>query len=296
MKKLTLLFLILCLITGCTPAADSQVTLYFVEAGGTAIREETRAVHAEGSILETAIRALLDGPRTAGLTRVIPKDTTLLGVKMRGTVAEINLSAPFDEGADDIRLLARYTVIYTACAVSDVNRVQLLVEGQPLTSLRDGTRLGALGKSDLALANPESGTETLLTLYFTDETGTYLLPEARKVSLSEGQSAAEAIVTELVRGPASTHLFATLSPEVRVLSAEIRAGVCFVNVNRAFLEKSTGEGRTEALAVYSIVNSLSALPEISEVHFLVEGQTVERFGQFEFSRGFTENRTLYPPA
>lgn len=296
MKKWFALLLSVCLLAGCTPQADCEVTLYFAEAGGSEIREETRAVHAEGSILETAIRALLDGPRTAGLTRVIPKDTQLLGVKMHGTVAEINLSAPFDEGPDDMRLLARYTVIYTACAVRDVNRVQLLVEGAPLTSLRNGERLGALGKSDLALSNPESGTETLLTLYFTDETATYLLPEARKVSLSEGQSAAEAIVTELVRGPASSHLFATLAPEVRVLSAEIRAGVCFVNLSHAFLEKNTGDTRKETLAVYSIVNSLSSLPEISEVRFLVEGQTVETFGHFEFSRGFTENRTLYPPA
>ncbi len=295
MKKLLLFILALCFLTGCASGPRGRVSLYFA-AGGDEIREESRTVTLEGSVLETAIRALLEGPKKPGMTRVIPKGTELLGITMRGTVAEINLSAPFDTGTDADRLLARYTVIYTASAVREVGKVLLLVDGKPLSSLQTGERLGALGREDLALFSPESGTEALLTLYFTDETASFLLPEARKVSLSEGHSAAEAVVTELVRGPSSSHLAPTLPEEVRVLSAEIRAGVCFVNLSRAFWDVAEEAPKKTALSVYSIVNSLTALPEISEVHFLIEGKTAGKFGQFEFSRGFTENSALYPPA
>lgn len=294
MKKIILLFLSLCLLAGCTNTAKSTVKLYFIGVDGQEILEESRMVRAEGSVLETAVRALLAGPADAGHIRIIPKDTALLGVKMTGTVAEINLSAPFDTGTDEARLLARYTVIYTACAVPDVQKVKLLVEGKPLTSLRDGALLGALGASDLSLSDPGSGTQQLLTLYFSDANATCLLPESRQVTLREGQTAAAAIVTEIIRGPAASHLAPTLSADTRLLSAEIRAGVCFVNVNRAFLEKNAGDAAKETMAVYSIVNSLCTLPEITGVRFLVEGQTVETFGQFELNQGFTENKALYP--
>jgi len=294
MKKCILLFLVLCLLAGCTPAAKSTVKLYFVDARGQEILEESRAVRAEGSLLETAVHALLQGPREAGHTRIIPKDTALLGIKMKGTVAEINLSAPFDTGTDEARLLARYTVIYTACAVPHVQKVKLLVEGKPLTSLRDGALLGALGASDVSLSDPGSGTPQLLTLYFPDENATCLLPESRQVTLREGTTAAEAIVTEIIRGPSASHLSPALSADTRLLSAEIRAGVCFVNVNRAFFEKNVGDTAKETMAVYAVVNSLCTLPEITEVRFLAEGQTVETFGHFEMNRGFTENTSLYP--
>ncbi len=296
MKKLLLMLLSVCLMAGCAPKADGEIKLYFAGENGQEIREEVRAVKTEGSLLETAIRALLEGPRETGLTRVIPEDTELLGIKMTGTVAEINLSAPFDTGEDENRLLARYTVIYTACAVPDVQKVKLLVEGKPLMSLRNGEVLGALGAADVSLADPGSGVQQLLTLYFSDANAIYLLPETRQVTLREGQTTAEAIVTEIIRGPAATRLAATVSPDTKVLSAETRAGICFVNVSEAFVKEDTGDAAKETMAVYSIVNSLCALPEIQEVRFLVEGQTIEAFGHFEFSRGFTENKALYQPA
>ncbi len=296
MKKTGILFLCIALFAGlfagCTAPADTTVKLYFPDVHTQEILEEVRAVRPAGSLLETAIHALLSGPRQASHARIIPKDTSLLGIKMQGTVAEINLSAPFDTGTDEARLLSRYTVIYTACAVPEVKKVKLLVEGAPLTSLRNGERLGALGKEDLTLSAPDSSEKTLLTLYFADAASS-LLPEARQVTLREGQTKAEAIVTELIRGPVSAHLSPTLSPDTQLLSAEIRAGICFVDMSRTFLEKNRGDAAKENLAIYSIVNSLCTLPDITAVRFLIEGVAVEYFGQFQLGREFTENKTLY---
>ncbi len=294
MKKLLALFMCLTLLSGCTPSSKVHVKLYFASRDRQEILEEERAVSPKDSILETAIRALLDGPGKPGRARVIPKDTVLLGIKMRGTVAEINLSAPFDSGTDADRLLSRYTVIYTACAVPEVQKVKLLVEGKALTSLRTGSLLEALGASDLTLSAPGGGTQSLLTLYFADESFRHLLPEIRQITLKEGQTEAEAVVEETLKGPTASHLRPTVSPDFPVLSAEVRAGVCFVNVSRAFLEENSKVPGRESLAIYSFVNALCTLPQITEVRFLCEGETAEEMGQLSLHRGFFENRALYP--
>ncbi len=294
MKKILVLLMCLTLLFGCAPSSKVKVKLYYASRDRQEILEEERAVVPKDSILETAIRALLDGPGKTGHTRVIPKDTVLLGVLMRGTVAEINLSAPFDSGTDADRLLSRYTVIYTACAVPEVQKVKLLVEGKALTSLRTGGLLEALGTSDLTLTAPGGGTQALLTLYFTDENYRHLLPEIRQITLKEGQTEAQAVVEETLKGPTASHLRPALSPDSPVLSAEVRAGVCFVNVSRAFLEENSKVPGRESLAVYSLVNALCTLPQITEVRFLCEGEAAESLGQLPLHRGFRENRALYP--
>ncbi len=298
MKKIRILciLLVLFLLSGCTPKGNAEVRLYFADGSGLEIAEEIRKVQDDGNLPETAVRSLLEGPRERGLSPCIPVGTELLGLKMNGTVAEVNLSAPFDTGTDAERLLARYTVIYTVCAVPGVQKVKLLAEGAPLTSLRTGTPLGALGTADVSLAGPGGGTPLLATLYFADPTGTYLLPESRQITLAEGDTPERAIVTEVIRGPASSGLISTLSPATAVLSAETYSGTCFVNMNRAFLENGNGSDTQVSAAVYSIVNALCTVPEIESVRFLVEGETVEKLGSLALSDRLTENKSLYPPA
>lgn len=294
MKKILILLCAVCFLGGCAPKPDAAVKLYFADGGE--IAEEARKVKTEGSLLETAIRALLDGPQKPGHERVIPEGTTLLGVSIAGTVAEINLSAAFDTGTDAERLLSRYTMIYTACSAQDVQKVKLLTEGEPLRSLQDGTVLGALGTADISLAGPGSGEALLLTLYFPDATASYLVPETRQVTLTEGMTAEDAAVRELLRGPSSSHLVSALSEDTALLSAKTQSGICFVNMNAAFLEDNTGDRVWETAAVYSIVNSLTTLPNVQEVRFLVEGETVSEFGHLRLTGGFTENKSLYMPA
>ena len=64
MKKLMILCLSLCLLAGCGGGAKKTVKLYFADRAGQEILEEERSVQAKDSVLETAIRSLLSGPKT----------------------------------------------------------------------------------------------------------------------------------------------------------------------------------------------------------------------------------------
>ncbi len=295
MKKFLLLFLTVCLLSGCRHEDRTTLTLYFPSTDGTAVMEETRTAEETGNTLELTLRALLKGPRRGNLRRIIPEGTTLLDVKTLGTVAEINLSSPFDTGSDADRLLARYTVIYSACTVPGVQKVKLLRDGAALRSLHSGEILGALGMADISLSDPVGRAPQLLTLYFTDALGSHLYPETRQVALSESETPEEAVLQALLRGPDGSQLYPALHADTPLISVETRLGIAFVNFGKGFAEKNSGEKQKESLAVYSVVNSLCTLPHIQEVRFLIEGQTVETFGHFDFMRGFTENKSMYAP-
>lgn len=293
MKKLFLwICLILCIFCGCKKVGGKTVTLYFATADGQEMATEQRTVSDSADLLEEAVRELLKGPKSPTLLRTIPEGTELIGTKTEGTVAEINLSEAFDTGSDTERLLARYALIYTACSVEDVKKVKITVNGKPVTSLRDGALLGALGMEDLSEADFGGGARKLITLYFANADGTKLVPEERQVELKEGENAETAAIRAIIEGPSSSSLVPTVSADTQLLSAETREGVCFVNLSRTFYENNTGGTSRETMAVYSIVNSLCALPDVREVRFLIEGETHETFGSLIFSEAFSEDSAL----
>lgn len=295
MKKIILLCLTVCLLTGCGTTEKTALTLYFPKRNNNAVTEEIRKTKTNGDVLKETIEALLLGPRKNGLRKVIPDGTKLLGVKTLGTVAEINLSSPFDTGSEADRLLARYTVIYSACTAPGVQKVKLLRDGAAIRSLHSGEVLGALGTADISLSDSVGKVPQLLTLYFTDAEGAHLYPETRQVTLSESETPEEAVLRALFRGPDTSQLYPALHEDTKLISVKTRSGIAFVNLGKNFIKNHTGDRRKESIALYSVVNSLCALPHIQSVRFLIEGQTEKEFGHFEFMRSFSENKSMYAP-
>ncbi|MDD6308250.1 MAG: GerMN domain-containing protein [Clostridia bacterium] len=293
MKRVLYLFFVLCFFTGCTPEHGTSVRLYFVSADKKEISVEERQIEADSATMITeTINALLKGPSKPGMTQIIPRETALRSVRINGTVAELDMSAPFDTGNTTDRLLSRYTLIYTVCSLPNVQKVKISVEGVPLAGFKNNEPLGALGIADLALSELVVDTQALATLYYTDSAGTRLVPESRQLSLLEGKTIAYAVVEALIAGTDVSSLHAPLSPETTLISTDIRNETCYVNFGKNFIEKHAGDTTEETMAVYSIVNSLCALPGIEKVCFLIEGETIEYFGHFDFRQSFSENTAL----
>ncbi|MER3455303.1 MAG: hypothetical protein C4304_00065 [candidate division GAL15 bacterium] len=103
-----------------------------------------------------AVRELLRGPnpkeRALGYSSEIPPGTRLLGVRIRGQTAYVNLSRPFESGGGSASMLARlYQVVYTVTHFPGVQEVRIEIEGQ----LRDS--LGGEGLLvDLPVRRPPS--------------------------------------------------------------------------------------------------------------------------------------------
>lgn len=114
-------------------------------------------------------------------------------------------------------------------------------------------------------------TMTTLQLYFANETGDKLVGERVEVHYSSNMSVEKLVVEQLIKGPITKDAYPALPPETKIVSVSTKDGICYVNLDKGFLEQ--GYDVLELIPVYSIVNSLTELPGISKVQILINGET-----------------------
>ena len=113
-----------------------------------------------------------------------------------------------------------------------------------------------------------------LTLYFSDEEAMFLRPERRTLEDPAADKAA-AVIGELIRGPESEDLVRTMPPNVVLRKVWVEDGVAYVDFSREFQTEHWGGSTGDTFTLFSVVNSLTELPGIEAVQFLVEGKVEE---------------------
>jgi len=117
--------------------------------------------------------------------------------------------------------------------------------------------------------------ESVVTLYFGNKDG-YLRKELRTISGQPTAEKGKELVEELIKGTQSTDDTLNVIPEgTKVLDYNFDAekGLAIVDFSE-HIQGAVGS-MGETFAVYSVVNTLTELPGIEKVKFLVEGKEVE---------------------
>jgi germination protein M len=274
---------------------NKKINLYFTNQNNSKILQETREIFAEkdDNLAAILINELLKGPVSSDLKNVIPKETQLLGVKTEDSLVTVNFSKEYYNTDSVGEIIARHSVGSTLFGLPNIEEVQILVEGQELMRL-NGKSFGILKRDDLVLDTSSGNKDKmLLKLYFSGENAEGLIAEYRIINAEEDKLIEKSILCELIKGPQSRGLFATIPPETKVISVETtNEGVCFVNLSQEFKTKHNGGSTGEILTIYSIVNSLAELPNVKEVQFLIDGQKVEVFKHMIFNEPFLRDTTI----
>lgn len=277
---LTLLLSIVFLFSGCSfsffkeSSSVSDASVYYIQ-DGSAVLIEAKISMPEGlkekAMVEHLVDMLLTPP--AGCISPLCDGARLISVKIEDEIAKVNFSKEFTDFKDPKYTLSAPALAKTLCSLDFISGVNILVEGNPVLGL-DGTPIGLIMESDV-MGEGSDGTETTVALYFCDEMGEGLIKENRKVLIPASSSVEKIIVDELLRGPVAKNAISAIPTGVKALSVETKNGVCFVNLSNEFITKLTGGSAAEILAVYSFVNSLTALDTVSSVQFLIEGEKKE---------------------
>ena len=97
----------------------------------------------------------------------------------------------------------------------------------------------------------------------------------------------EYVIEELIKSTQTENGHFSVPRDTRLLSAEVKNGVCVVNFSKEFVDNRPDTAAGQRLAVYSIVNSLVGLGNIEEVKFLIEGKAAEGYEYIDISDSFT---------
>ena len=135
-------------VAGCTPrqqpVSTPQITVYFCKAGSDALVPFPFSVNPglKGERLESAlVGQLLAGPAVSTSTVILFPPGTAATVTLDGDLATVNftggIAKPYHGGeTDEVGLFKSLT--YTVTSVEGVHRVQVLIDGRKVPSLRGG--------------------------------------------------------------------------------------------------------------------------------------------------------------
>ena len=217
---------------------------------------------------------------------------TVTGTTLQNGTLTVFLSSDYEELETVREILTRAALVNTLCQIDGVDSVSFLCGDHPLTN-EDGSVVTAMN-SDMFIFN--SGKEIMnyekvrLHLYFANEDGDQLVDTYRNVVYNSNISMERLVVEQVLKGPNSDVVFPTLNTAAKVLSVTTRDGVCYVNLDQAFLTEPYGV--TSQVAIYSLVNSLTELSSVSAVQITIEGKTGKAFMDSSLSSAFERNLSV----
>lgn len=170
-------------------------------------------------------------------------------------------------------VLLRASIVKDYVQIPNIYLVTITAEGTPIVDSQ-GQEIRAMSL-DSFLEN--TGKEIMayqykeLNLYFTNEEGNQLVPEARQVYYNGNTPIEKVIVEQLLRGPGESGHYATLPSDTRIVGVSVADGIAYVNLGKQFVDEALPVDAQ--IPIYSIVNSLIDAGNVSQVQISINGDT-----------------------
>lgn len=161
-----------------------------------------------------------------------------------------------------------------------ISVVRITVEGQDLAYRTHSL----LQSREVLMTSEDDVTRTLgVRLFFPARESGLLTSESRTLTLHEGDSAVEAIMSALMEGPQTESLSPLLPEGFQMLTVRVESGTCYLNLPRLDVSLLPEGLEAQQLLVRGLVNSLCSANGVDRVQLLLDGQVAASFGQVDIS-------------
>lgn len=107
--------------------------------------------------------------------------------------------------------------------------------------------------------------------------------EERTIFAGDPKIAVTNAVKELINGPSKSYHFPVIPPGTKLLGVDIYENFAKINFSQDFLQNSLESGILDEYVIYTIVNTVTEIPEIEGVIFLIEGMRIKLYGKVDLS-------------
>jgi spore germination protein GerM len=113
---------------------------------------------------------------------------------------------------------------------------------------------------------------TIISLYFQNKETKELQVETRLIDSKELlDNPYSKLITLLLEGSNSENLESTIPQETSLIGTVLENDCLVVNLSKEFIEMQEGDVIAKINSIYSIVNTVTELKEVTSVKFLIEG-------------------------
>ena len=231
-------------------------------------------------IVEDVINYMLNETKTAEHQGPIPTGITYLDNEyddLQDTV-KISFNVLYESvNAEDL-LFFKTCVAWTILQLEKVDSISISLTDLANKDAETATSVESFDKDSFSLNfGDKSGykqTGTIM-LYFASADGESLRAYQQTVEISNTTSLPRLVVESLIAGPEEDGYMETLSDEVKIRNILVKDGICYVDLSDEFYD--TSNPLRNDIIVYSVVNSLVELPNVTKVQFLKNGEKIQFF-------------------
>lgn len=290
------------LCVGCTKKEQQEYIGYYVfcpDANETKVGFEkyTPKETEVSELVGELIQQMQKEPKDISLKKAIPDDVRIDEYMFdEESQLTLYLNSGYGKLERVSEILRRAAIVKTLCQIDGVESVQFYVSGQPLTdSNRD-----AVGYMTADTFIDNTGGETTykqkatLNMYFSDNTGHTLVKMPVDITYDATIPLEQLAIEQLINGPGSIdgvngkEIFPTVPEGTQLNKISIKENICYVDFSQEFLKKRTNIS-AEA-TIYSVVNTLAELSNISRVQFSINGEQVLLYNDtIDFGSAFERN-------
>lgn len=201
-------------------------------------------------------------------------DFALLDYTLDNGQLTLNFDEQYKKMSVVREVLVRAAIVRTLTQVPDIDYVAFTIQGEMLTDSL-GAAVGTMAADtfiDNAGNEINAYEKVSLRLYFANEAGDGLVEENRRnVVYSSNISLEKLVVEQLVSGPMAQGAYPTINPLTKIVSVNVKDGVCYVNLSEEFLNQPYNVN--SEVTIYSITNSLVELSNVNKVQISINGDT-----------------------
>ncbi len=272
--------------------------MYYLNGNTGTLGIDTRTVNlveSDDIMFKTVVDEFQSGPKSSKPNLLLPPEFKIKDRSLLDKIARIDVEPSFDSLNSGSKALCLDSLVYTITDMSFVDSVSFYVDGKPYMTDADGKEI-LFNRNNVRnnpVIEPEKTQWKMVTLYFADKTATdKLAAEQKRIEVKQSLTLEYQIVEQLILGPGKTMLRSVLPHNTEIIDIKTENNICYVNLSKSFMNINSGDKKEAELSIYSVVNSLTEIPDVKKVQFLIEGEKVDTFSGIDFSKAFERNDTI----
>lgn len=290
-------------MTGCGEKTDKQLMSYqvfYINSDGSGLTGKTYQLKDAKQDLVSVIKELiirLQTPQEESLKSPIDEGIQVVDYQIKENKLSVYFSAGYNNKSGLDEILSRAAIVKTLCQIQEIEYVEFYVEDQPL--MLSGNAVGLMSQESFVdELNPQDQKQSKETvLYFANKQGNRLKKITTDITYNAVEPIARLLVEQLIAGVSSiqnideTKLQSAVPSKTTLNNLTIRDNICYLDLSRDFEQQDPNV--SSEVIVYSIVDTLCELPEVTKVQFSVDGEQKEKYGDLEgFNKPLERNLDL----
>ncbi len=267
----------------CQPQNQNTQSLDYGSITGTLATEDY--VPKTDASMEQIVADYLDGPRTEDLWAPYPAGLQVVSCSLEQGILTLIFNETWNQCTGLQKTMAQACLVSTMTQLPQVNQLRLATETD--------ADIETLVPSDYLVFDDFATNDWVtISVYFGGSDGRYLVRETRSCDLPE-EALPAYVLRQLFSGPQSAEAKAVLPAGTTLLQVQVNQGVCTINLSEQFVSKAPEDHLQARLIVFSVVNTLTELPQVECVRFLCSGRTLGDYGGLDLSEAlFREEAAL----